>query len=240
MLLPCAKFVITGAARSGTTQLANICNRHPDINCHYEPFRHSQIGKDYREGRLTIHQVLKRLYSTGEGFKECCESVDAVTRKALLALPVKIIFIERLNRLRQAVSLYLAKQTDIWQTDHGKNYDQEVQLVGEIPLEVVEFRIKMLSTTNDMMKRELQQLRKPYFHLIYEDFYFGSEESQERTTKEMFEFIGMRPVFTNRMRELFRNGRLNDEGIYQKIPNIDEIDRTFGPKHGRLLNKTMI
>lgn len=255
MLIPFPhKFMIVGSARTGTTQLATICNAHPMLKkCYYEPFLHMKHYKYPRDedwirdhGDQFIRDRLYTLYNSGDGIKELttCNYYNTWFRKHIFALPIKIILTERKNILRQAISMYIASESKIWNQGNmsGVDYLDYLEIVASLrnfPCDIIKRHIINIIKTYQSVKKELDVISKPYFHLIYEDYFFGHSDVQEQITKDMFEFIGVESIFNKRMRMLLDYGRLNSEEVYRNIQNLDEIEKRFS-EYGYLIDRTLL
>lgn len=228
--MPYSKYAIIGSARTGTTMLACICDFHPNLNkCHFEPSKEMKTDD--------IKTMIKSLYQSGNGVKELISlnQKSNQIRNIIFNLPIKVIFTERKNILRQAISYCLALKLQIWQNEESNNhYLKKVSNIGDLPLKCINSYIKGTIKVNEVVKSELKD--KPYFHLIYEDFFFGSRQFQIETMSEMFDFIGVKPCVNDHMINVIDHGRLNNEDVYRHIRNIDEIDRKFS-KYGQIFDR---
>ena len=224
-MLPYPKrFFVVGTGRTGTTHLLGILRQHPEISkAVFEP---TQYGNE------SVESCFRRAY----GVKEICKPSTKQFVDQTLRLPIKVIHTVRVNLLRQAVSMCLARRLDIWQRDKVPvaEYPKFIEGLGSLPLEDVINEAESLRNFENAMLSRLNN--KPHMTVVYEDFYFGSEEYQKKSILEMLDFIGVTdPYITPRMIDLLRNGRLNNEEVYRHISNVKEIDNKLS-EYGSLLN----
>ncbi len=111
------KFAILGHARSGTSTLREVLNRHPSLRVLGEPFNDEKEGwgKPYlpyvSSGiEETFDKVMKELDKDCNGFKHLIGQLPPEQTPNLLKHIPKIVWIERKNLLQAAVSKQICTQ----------------------------------------------------------------------------------------------------------------------------------
>lgn len=220
-------FFVVGNARSGTTSLMSLIQAHPDIGkCIHEPFSHWN-PMDKSLDKLKFEKYAKKIFRDYRGIKELSHESGylGMARRYFFALPVEIVRIYRKNKLRQALSLCLARKTKIWDIVRGdNNYKNIIKKIGPISLEEVNKQIKGIYLNEKKLDIEI----KKSFLVYYEDLFLSSIEKQENILMDIFSYINSRPMITKKMKCIFSQGRQNDDDVYKSIPNIDEINSVLG------------
>ncbi len=220
-------FFVVGNARSGTTSLMNLIQGHPDIGkCTHEPFTHWNL-EDKPLDKLKFEKYAKKIFRECRGIKELSHEYGycGLARRYFFSLPVEIIRIYRKNKLRQTVSLCLARKTKIWDSIQVKNdYSNRIKEIGPISLEEINRTMKEIYFNEKKLDREI----KKSFLVYYEELFFSSIEKQESILMDIFNYINLKPLVTKNMKFIFSKGRQNNDAIYRSIPNIEEINSVFG------------
>ena len=117
------RVVMFAHPRSGSTSLLDILNVHPELNLVEEPFHESfsiwhPDEKNYAaliEDRTTLDAQLSDIFSKYNGMKVLDYQLSYELYAYLLLKPwLKVIVLRRKNVLQAAVSVFIAKQTGIW------------------------------------------------------------------------------------------------------------------------------
>ncbi len=221
-------FFVVGNARSGTTSLMNLIANHPDMGkCIYEPFLFwNHADKPLNKAKL--QKFVKKIFRDYCGIKELSHDMGycGMARRYFFSLPIKVIRIYRKNKLKQALSMCLARKTKIWNFvgDNKRDYNNIIKEIGAISLEEINITMREIYFNEKKLDREI----KKSFLVYYEDLFFSSMEQQENILINIFNYINLRPTINKNMRFIFSNGRVNNDEIYRSIPNIDEINSVLG------------
>lgn len=130
------RFVLFGAARSGTTLVVSTLNLHPEIVCHGEifhetaPQRHLVAGlseADFSTIDRFSDRYLEMAFSAGEaegaaavGFKMWRQQAPERASQLLADESVDKIIMERTNLLALYSSVMLARKTRVWNVAAGE------------------------------------------------------------------------------------------------------------------------
>ena len=142
------RFAIIGAARSGTNLLVDLLNSHPDVECHGEIFSHRGVRTLRRASRvrrllgtedldtsrnvdpLAFLDAVWRASPAGitTGFKMFANDFPIV-QEALARTPeIRLIVLERPNKLAIFSSMEIGKATQIWHTSEPSETLPEIRL----------------------------------------------------------------------------------------------------------------
>lgn len=226
--VPDKRFLMYGIPRSGSTSLVSMLKRHPDIGLmDYEPFK--KLPKE-----KSLDEKMRHLAFL-DGFKIHVNQINEGSVEMALKKRKKVIFMDRRNIFKCALSLDRAAQSGVWQRI-AKDVDK---LKYDIPVNVnrVKKLIRFFSHRRDHALKILKREKIDYYHLFYEDFYLTSEEEKIRQLSEIFEFLGHKPVINQRMLNVMRITQLNDVRTYFQIPDIYKIEKKLGSdENGWLFN----
>lgn len=174
---PQKKFLIFCRGRSGSTLLYQLLNQHPEINCQGE-LLHSPTA--FPKWRIRYYETLNR--KTCFGFKlltyQCTDVLKLKDTAAFLDFFEKrgyqLIYLERKNLLRQALSNIIAFQTNNFQ---GKK-DRSPKI---IPVEKLRNWLNLLEKRKQLEQQWLAG--RNYLHLVYEDDLQHSHTHQKTIDK---------------------------------------------------------
>jgi len=221
------RFLMYVLPRSGSTSMVSMLKVHPDIGkMDYEPF--NWLKKE------ELDEKFKELVFL-DGFKIHVNQIGQVHVIKALKMRKKIIFMDRRNIFKCALSHERAAQSGVWQSVHKDVH----KLKYDTPVNPVSIKrlIQFLSIRRKQALNTLKREKIDYYHFTYEDFYLASEDEKIRQLSEIFEFLGHRPVINQRMLNVMRIPKLNDERTYLQSPNIYEIEKEFGSnENGWLFN----
>ena len=250
------RFVIFSLPRCGSTTLQRLLNCHEAIRCIGEPF-HRQLGK-FRQ-RVTdtasLTSALHEIWATHNGIRHTWElsgwpfpGGSRLNDELLLDPGHKIILLTRRNILRRIVSHHISSQTQIW--SYFDESDRE---------KVRRFKFKPIdfAWVEDQLAREpaavgrcgelLARRGAGFVELTYERLYDRAASQCERlgAFNAVLTFLGydaiVQPGALDRVAALFdeRNTKLNSAETYHLIPNIEDVERTFGSEEtGWLFRET--
>jgi hypothetical protein len=235
------KFVLFAHPRSGSSTLLRVLQSHPRLRVAEEPF-HEKYQEwtpdepkyvDLITDVASLEDQLAALFAKYDGIKVLDYQLPPEIYTHLLLMPeLKVIFLRRRNLLQAAVSLFIAKQTDVW-----KVWD----LKGDIASAYANLEPIALDELAEHLDyaRELRECygrviaRKPAgARLIveYEDFYTDDVARNRESARRVFDFLGLEMPASDGLDSLLdpRTSKLNYTGLYANLPNAREIDARFG------------
>jgi len=178
------KFVVITQPRSGSTYLVETLNSNPQLTCENELFNPRQIVKidssqtddsppALRKRNNRPIQFLQNFYASADntkvsaiGFNFMLGHNFKVLNYLLNQEEIKIIFLERENKLGQASSWFKALDDRIWATKNSKDIQAEkisfkrFQYIGQINLS---------KTLDSLFKRAIKN-RPNTLRVTYSDF----------------------------------------------------------------------
>ncbi len=225
------RFLMYVFPRSGSTNLVGLLKSHPSIGeMKYEPFQ--------RKSKVSTQEQLDKKFEElrdVDGFKiHANHLLNQRLVTSALKKRRKVILVERRNLLRSAVSHEKAWMTGVWYAGRKWKGYEDFPLKNFARMRTT---IKRLSERRERALSILQRENIDYYHFVYEDFYLTYEEAKIEQLKLIFEFLGHEPMINERMLNILRMKRMNDERSYLRIPNVYEIEMEFGSnENGWLLN----
>ena len=240
-------FIIWTMRRTGGTSLANAIAQVGNYQIEHEPFnwdrRFGFMTKDFSNNRknfdalsahLQEHCIDKRIC-----VKHCYEVVGDVLNKSLVELFAKAgykqIIWYRQNELLRLMSLYTAKQTDVW-GKHGARDAYNKYLSGELGLkpydiDSMKFHYHSCQRMTQAMKERVASTEADYKELTFEDFYRGELDERKSVLKSVCNWLEVPEIdFEEGIGECsykLMEASQNSSSLYSKVPNIQTIVETF-------------
>jgi hypothetical protein len=224
-----------------------LLNCHPNIRCINEPFNPNKFDGRYlsRIRDLTsLDCTLKELSCSFNGIKHVWHASGwpfngkrHFNTHLLVEGSERVLFLNRRNILRRAVSSQISKQTNVWFFG-DESSRKHVRSFKFTPLDIewlawqLKFEIEAISEN----KRLLDSCGMSYIELWYEDL-FERKVNWRRQVERVHEIIGFLggSAITDegsiaKMRELLdpKKSKISSPSIYRKIPGITEIENQFG------------
>lgn len=224
-----------------------LLNCHPDIQCINEPFNPNKFCGRYLcqvSDVISLDSTLDEIWSSFNGIKHVWHASGwpfkgkpQFNRHLLLKGSTRLIFLNRRNILRRAVSSQISKQTNVWFFAE-ESERQRVQSFDFRPLDIewLTWQLKFEMEAISEQKRLLDSSGMSYLELWYEDLY-ESQPNWRRQVERINEIIGFvggcavtDESAVSQMRELLdpKNSKMSPHSIYLKIPGILEIENEFG------------
>jgi LPS sulfotransferase NodH len=218
--VPSNKFVVYFLPRTGSTLFCSLLNSHPKIRCGGEIF--GELG-------IKIKRLFPYFYLKGQsikaqkavyGFKINIAQIKGQgyePQTFLLDLHQqgwKVIYLKRVNSLRQVVSLLVANTRDEWIGT------KENTLQGKIHIDCDELLARMEKLEKTWKKNDGIVAPVPHLTLVYEDHMINSDQHQA-TLNKVFEYLGVdsAPIHT-KMSKTSSSNNLADI-----IDNYEEVER---------------
>ena len=222
------RFVILGAARTGTNLLCTLLNSHPAVLCHHELFNPKGIRyalhlreTDYSLGTLEEREkhplrFLERAWEAVEGsavvgFKMTYRQQPKVFEQVLGDRTCQKLVVYRRNPVKRYVSHRIAAKLSEWEVYHRHELTAErprvVVKVGEL-LADIEAHQKYYRE----LERELKTNQQIFFKVAYEDLLDPNRQ------KELLDFLGL-PIHPLEAQSL----RQNPQPLHHQIENYAEL-----------------
>ena len=190
--LPNKKFVVFGSGRSGSTLLTRLLDKHSQIESH---------GEILRRKMLYPQKYIQRCYQTAQkpvfGFKLLSYQLETVQnsikdKRAFLSNLVEdgfqILYLERKNILRQALSVMYGYHRDQWHVKGASS--KQASKKDKMKIDAVELKNWMDGIVELKYFEEdiLQYL--PHYHLVYEED-LSQPEKQIETIDDIMNYLGI-------------------------------------------------
>lgn len=240
-------FVIWTMRRTGGTSLANAIARIGDYPIEHEPFNWDRIfgeisrgfNNDKKNYDFLSDQIKEKCFDKGICVKHCYEVAGNVLNPSLVELfskaNYKHIFWYRKNDLMRLLSLFTAKQTDVW-GKHGSKDAYKRYLSGDLELtpyniEDMNSHFQLCKRTSRLIKQTLLQQGCDFKELSYEDLYAGELADREKKLTDLCLWLGIEPgVIKETLKDCkfnLMNANQNSAVLYKHIPNLNEIKEAF-------------
>jgi hypothetical protein len=239
-------FIIFSLARCGSTTLMSLLNCHQDIRCVHEPFNPtSHEGQFHRHVSSTpsLVMALENIWGRYNGIKHVWGGrgwpflgKEHLNKYLLQRAAPRVVFLNRRNILRRAVSDQISKQAKVWGITREEDRYKLLNFRFE-PLDVawIRQRVKHETAMVNRLKRLLVARGVKHLEVWYEDVYDSpSIEVKMEKYGEILHFLGRPPLAdTERMgaaKALLepKNMKVNNHETYMKVPGIEQVEREFG------------
>ena len=226
--------------RTGASSLTTILSMHPDIRSIDEPFnptqKHGQFVKDKNDRKF--RQILENLWNDYNLIKHNHGLTKKQEKILLTESCNKVIFLWRKNSAKRVVSNELAKQTRIWGINTHSDSKEKLLNFDYNPIEIKKLlkNIENYLVSIKNIRDILQKNNVNYIEVAYEDMYEENYDSSIRIINKLFDFLDLDTNFPEYIREKIylrlnpNNFKQNTISIYQKIPNIIEINTILSSK----------
>jgi hypothetical protein len=224
-----------------------VLNCYPDINCSLEPFIPEHL--DERYGSIsnadTLGCALAEIWRGYNGIKHVWyrtgwpfdEGLAALNHELLRCKKTKIIFLTRRNELRRIVSGEMSWQTGVW-GEFTEMEREQVRRFDYKPLtpENIQLQLRFVTMEVAELRKTLREANATFLDLQYEDLFADAVYLTERLKilGGLRDFIGAPKDYHGQVdfavADLLNptKSKLNLMETYQRIPNIEEIERRFG------------
>lgn len=232
------KLCVCGNARSGSSSL-NFFLRDLDVDTIAEPF-HQKRWKlrpfiPDSETCPQIEEEATKLYADHDCMKHLwCHLKPPINRRLcdwMVAHDIRVIHLERDDKLSQAISFRLAMATRQWGTPEGGDRDAYLSRCGEVELSVEQLRIE-IDAIESHERRYLHVLSKGrLLALKHEQLYGAAEKTVSQTIDEIIAFTGLERTdeqITAARKWFEPSHKQTTRDVYAAIKNIEEIEDAFG------------
>jgi LPS sulfotransferase NodH len=145
---------------------------------------------------------------------------------------MKVIFLSRRNILQAAVSGFVARQTNVWQSsDLEKSGSRQVAPLEPVPVDQLRETLNYYCEL-DAVYREFMS-RKPSssaLQIFYEDVFSSDLGENREALRSIFRFVGLDMPQGENVDKLLDPGqtKVTSSAVYRSIPNAALIDRELG------------
>jgi hypothetical protein len=228
-------FVIFTHYRAGSRSLLEAL-RSQGISVFDEPFNHTHCLNDddkFDNSFTKLIQteepteVFNQIFQKCQGFKHIFLQLSQINNEIILE-KYPVIFLTRKDLPLAALSFHVARISEIWHaTKRNKNgsirKDNRVgglqllyEQMGPVPLvnlEITKKNFELIKIYEDKIKNGIQ--------VYYEDLYSDNWKAE---TQRIFDFLDCKIINWQPLEDIMGpSNKLNDENLYQKITNYEEI-----------------
>ena len=251
-------FIIFAQERTGSSTLLLLLNCHPAVKCLFEPFSPGNTSPyaahcDTLRNTHGLEAAILWLFRGCNAFKHVWkrsgwpfENAPDDNRRILLC-GATIIFLSRKNALRRAISSQISEQMGVWV--RSSNIDSERIRAHQFqPLDIPRLRNEIAGSQKLLAeyRAALSAGSIPWREWTYEDFFASamSLDARMHAVQNVLAFLGLPPVSEpDRLAKM--HGFLDptatgfqNEQAYNKIPNIQEVEKELGNDQTGFIFKT--
>jgi hypothetical protein len=235
------KLIIHSLARTGSNSLFKYLNCHSDINLINEPFNPDLHRRDAIIASLSHAQnIIERLSSQYNGIKHVSDpegwpfDVDSSLNIQLLSLFDFSIILKRKNSLMRLISRELSYQTNVWHVTNGNENELIRKFTYKpISIDMLEHEISMEEKFYTTLTDQLNIQNHRYKVLYYEDIFEDTDATKKlQLVNDALQFFKIRPFNPTEEQMILSLtsdsfAKVNDAGVYRRIPNINDIIKAF-------------
>ncbi len=232
-----SNFVIFANARSGSTSLAKLLNESVGVNLAMEPFHpnysewnpEERNYSEYIEDSETMNEALDELFDKYNAMKVLIyQFPPEIYLTMLKRQDLKILFLRRENLVKAAFSSLVAQQTNIW---HKADLNEKAyEELGPIEAKKIEEIVEYVGGLNKGYEEFLRGNREgDYLPLVYEDLYSEDMRENRDMIAKICNFLKIELPPEDKIEEYMKpsKAKQNQDNLYAKIPNYEEIKREF-------------
>jgi hypothetical protein len=244
--LAATRFALISLPRCGSTSLALLLNKHPDLACLIEPFHPDRYdGVFHRQAmQVSLRDSLHRIWTRWNGIKHVFEPSGwpffgrpELNAEVASQPGQRIVVIVRRNLLRRLVSDLICRQTRYW-IGTREEFCARLESTQLLPFDPAKLR-RQIQRDRDAIARLMDLMTErdvPTLQICYEDIFCGGDdpERQMQQVNAVLAFLKVAPVsrrvFTSEWRERFDGDRHRwaSPDVYRRIPGIDRIEAEVG------------
>jgi LPS sulfotransferase NodH len=222
------RLVLFAHARTGSTSLMHLLNLHSAIRMCHEPFHPSHStwypGEDNYvdlvKDESTLDSQLSKIFGRFNGIKTLSYQLPENLYERLLSRDdIKVIFLSRRNILQAAVSGFIARQTNVWQSsDLEKTGSHQGAPLEPVPVNQLRETLEYYREL-DALYREFVS-RKPSSSALlvfYEDLFSADLDRNRGVLRHIFRFVGLDIPRSEKVDRLLDPGqtKVTSEAVYR-------------------------
>lgn len=217
---PAKKFILFSSGRAGSTLLVKLLDNHSLIHCEGEILRRKMLNP-----YAYIERCSQLAKNSVFGFKLLSYQLQEIQAKEgqdrflqnLVEDGFQIVYLERKNILRQAISVMYGYHRDQWHVKKGQNLDATKMNIDPVALRDWMGGIEELKAYE---KKVIEVL--PHIHIVYEDD-LSIPEQQSVTIETVTDFLGLP---NEKVKSNLK--RVTPKNLSSFIENIDEVIQYLG------------
>jgi hypothetical protein len=235
------RLVVVAHPRSGSNSLVKILGCHPELTLLNEPFNQHfsswlPANPDYR-ARVTdvtsLDRVVDGILGDYSGFKVHTYQLEKELLAHLLCRrDLYVVFLRRRNLLEAVVSGLIAEQTGLWAAwDRDRALKDYYVDLAPIQVEDVREKLRQIRENLDEVAAILRTRGDGrVLELCYEDLFLGDRGTRWRLAGSLWIHLGLPPCENPRFGRILKDAsfRMGKPATYGRLPNLAEIDATFG------------
>jgi LPS sulfotransferase NodH len=239
------QFLVLKLPRTGSTMLGHVLHAHPQVVCYTEYLNRVRdkttaekvafIRAFYDDPPTRPSDENGALGQTMNPFKYDLDALDVASawapgwlplavRRATVPwrqLPIRVLLLERRNKLKQAISHASVHQRGSYASDLDDVEDEE-ELVGQtFDVAALEHQVVAAENRARRLKTVANRLRAPRMTITLEDV----QADPQREFDAMFEFLGVPPVPEGFDYTAGHTKVLSDD-LRDVVANYDELERS--------------
>ncbi len=237
-------FVIWTFQRTGGTALTSALTINTENSeVKHEPFNYdrdfSDVSKAFMVGENSHSaNLLHNLLDSGVSFKHCLElhsiEFNDMLIEAFDSRPnYNHIILMRNSEIQRMLSLYLAKQTNVWGKWKVKKggYDQIISgkvSLAPFPINEMLNHSKKCKKYRNWIQNQFNMRNLSYIWTSYEDLYNGKIETRIENLNKIFEFVRATLTLENkRVYNCLFSSKQGSEKLFKYVPNIEEAKKSL-------------
>lgn len=235
-------FILFCLPRTGSTTLYHALHALPGVDCLNEPFN-PDCHPGYAErvvDEASLAAALRAIWARHDGIKHVAGPGEwpfgraGLNDRLLAADGARVLFLTRRNLLQQALSTELARQTGVWHPwTEGRRERFRTYAFAPVSPHDLARRIAEQRDLAARCRRVLAGRRGAYRELTYEDLFGTGPLAPGGPLDEIAGFLGHPPATgadRERIAAILGEGRTRSASatVYDRVPNIAEIERALG------------
>ncbi len=236
-------FVIWTLQRTGGTALTSalaISTANSEIK--HEPFNSdrdfSYVTKAFKEGEISHSaNLIDNLLDSGVSFKHCMEihslKFNNMLLEAFVSRPnYRHIILMRDDETHRILSLYLARQTEVWgkwKVNKG-GYDKIIsgkQALDPFPIKEMLSHSKKCLEYRAWIQNQFEVRNLSYLLTTFETLYEGQTRTRIENLKKVFEFVGAPFIVEDkRVYNCIFSSKQGSEKLFKYVPNLEEAAKS--------------
>jgi hypothetical protein len=229
-------FVILAGARTGSNMLCSLLNSHPEILCHHEVFNAAALragggyALDLRQAGFSLGSVedmerdpvefLGRVWNVRlghpcVGFKIVWRENEPIFRRVLMNPDVKKVLLKRRNRIKNFVSLLIARETGEWIVYHKSQQIRRAPRV-RVPLPDLYAHVQRYEAYYRDTEEALRSSGQTFLRVDYEQLFRADER------RRVLGFLGVRCADVRSLKAATK--KLNSGCLEDLVSNFSELE----------------
>lgn len=228
-------FLILTYTRTGSTSLTQLLKCHPRIDIISEPYNLGSNKPDYLqnlESPDSYQHSFKLLLENYTGIQHKLRCVTRAFNEHMIGYPgLKLVFLIRRNALQRTLSAMISQQSHSWDASRTAHLNFDFQPVPIIKLarEIENYKLEL-----NYYWQIARTSGNQCCCIFHEDLFHHSVALQNKKDRimELMDFIGYEVNDAGNFEEKIAafvspKKKKNTHEVYQRIPNIESIDKSL-------------